>query len=154
MSTETAMQNPFKAVNEKAKALVAKLKPTPEGKVKLLNRSGVTLLGGCVAAIGVVILGPASVTIAAGAAAVGMLGAGFGLIQEADNVKHQNWRKSHPVEAPVSLKTEVVPAVEKKADVAPAQPAVEFAAVAEKKAEEPVVTPAAAPAAKPDAPKP
>ena len=172
------MNNPFKTLQEKLKNAVAKLKPAPETKSKILSRSGYTLLAGAGVGFVALVMGPASIAVAAGAATLGMMGVGFGLIQEGDNVKYQIARKNQPpaeipaapkaeaapaVEAPSAEKkaevavapvTETAPAViEKKADIAAAvQPAVEFAAAA-KKADAPApaaVAPAAAPEAKPE----
>jgi hypothetical protein len=156
------MKNPLKTIQEKAKTVLAKLKPSPEGKVKILNRTGLVLLGGAAVAFGVLVLGPATVAVAAGSTCLGLMGVGAGLVQEADNAKHQIWMKAHPeaftlpvrkkktrpapenkVEAPAPEAAPV--AAEKKVETpAPAAPVVETApAVIEKKADVTPVQPAA-----------
>ncbi len=167
----TRGRDTLKTAPEKIKARIAKL-TSPEGKAKILSGSGIALLAGVPVAVGVVLLGPATATVAAGAAALGLLGVGFGLLQEGDNVRYQAaMKKQADVKtqapkteaAPIAPTTEAVPSAtapveEKKVEAAAtSKPAVEFTAAAEKKAEEPavIVAPAAAPAVKVDiAPKP
>lgn len=172
------MNNPFKTVQEKLKNAVAKLRPAPETKAKILSRSGYTLLAGAGIGLVALVMGPATIAVAAGATTLGLMGLGFGLLQEGDNVKYQIAMKDAPrVEIPAARKAEAAPApapaveapaaekkaeapvapvadiapavVEKKADAAAAaQPAAGFTAVA-KKAEEPAPV-VAAPAAAPE----
>lgn len=158
------MKNVLKSLNDKLKLGVAKVKSiaaklkTPETQATIMQRSGIGLLAGSAAALGALIAVPA-LAIPAGAAALGLMGVGFGLLQESDNKKHSIWMKQNEAVAapdPVAPAPVPAPAVGHPAPEAPApvaevkSSAVEFAKAVEQK-EAPVV---AAPAAAPEAPKP
>jgi len=116
-------------------SLFAKITPAPEKQVELFKMMGHALFGGTAVALAAIaavsFLPPASLVMAAGVTALGLLGVGGMLLQEGENREYKIWmakREKENASAPAPVVEPPSPAP--VAEVKPAKE--EFTAAAEK----------------------